>query len=355
MNEIKIKVDMRCEKAARDHNEDDCCLIANLADGQPGFSPDKEIVLDDKGALLVVCDGMGGMNAGETASKIAVETIREWFMPDKLTAEMMSKPELVKQHIVNAIVDADNRIKKEGESDREKEGMGSTVVLAWITGTRAYISWCGDSRAYCFNTADGLKQLSHDHSYVQELVDSGLLSEDLAFDHPQNNIITRNLGDPNGDACPDIKDYELRDGDLIMLCSDGLCGVLRDSEIETVMRRNTGSVRSCRDALWDAARNAGWHDNVTVELCQILSGCPQTTAKLSDKRQTGKLSVSKWLLIVIFLAGMIAGYLLCIGVTSCRSSQKTEVRQKDSVQKETLREDSVQEKTMQEDSVREEI
>ena len=182
---------------------------------------------------------MGGMNAGETASKIAVETIREWFMPDKLTAEMMSKPELVKQHIVNAIVDADNRIKKEGESDREKEGMGSTVVLAWITGTHAYIAWCGDSRAYCFNTADGLKQLSHDHSYVQELVDSGLLSEDLAFDHPQNNIITRNLGDPNCEACPDIKDYELRDGDLIMLCSDGLCGVLRDSEIETVMRRNT--------------------------------------------------------------------------------------------------------------------
>ncbi|MDR0614152.1 MAG: protein phosphatase 2C domain-containing protein, partial [Dysgonamonadaceae bacterium] len=139
-------------------------IIANLANGQPGFSPDKEIVLDDKGALLVVCDGMGGMNAGETASKIAVETIRKWFMPDKLTVEMMSNSELVKQHIVIAIVDADNRIKKESESDREKEGMGSTVVLAWITGTRAYIAWCGDSRAYCFNTADGLKQLSHDHS-----------------------------------------------------------------------------------------------------------------------------------------------------------------------------------------------
>jgi serine/threonine protein phosphatase PrpC len=303
---------MRCEKAGRDHNEDDCCLIVNLADGQPGFKPDREFLLDKKGAMLVVCDGMGGMNAGEAASKRAVETIREWFMPDNLTGETTTAPEAVRKYIAKAIVDADGRIKNESKSDKAKEGMGSTVVMAWIIGERVYVGWCGDSRAYRFNPVDGLVRLSHDHSYVQELADSGTLSEELAFDHPHGNIITRSLGDPKGTARPDVKDYDLRNGDVIMLCSDGLCGVLRDDEIEKIIRNHTKSMRACRDALWEAACNAGWHDNVTVELCQILSGCSQNAEPTDNKESnTGKqINKQMWMvtLIVTLLLGLLGGY-----------------------------------------------
>ena len=143
-------------------------------------------------------------------------------------------------------------------------------MLAWLIDEKVYVGWCGDSRAYKYNPSRGFVQLSHDHSYVQELVDSGKLSPELAFDHPNNNIITRSLGDPRGVAQPDVKVFSLEEYDVIMLCSDGLCGVLRDHEMEQLISGHQSSMVSCRDALWEAARNAGWHDNVTIALAQIM-------------------------------------------------------------------------------------
>lgn len=316
---------MRSEEAGRDHNEDNCCMIPILSSGKQEFNPETEFTLDKKGALLVVCDGMGGMNAGEVASARAVTTIAEWFSPGALTEDKMSNPEAIRRHITQAIVDADSRIKKEGKSDKSKEGMGSTIVLSWVTGEQMYIGWCGDSRAYRFNPVDGLKRLSRDHSYVQELVDAGSLSEDLAFDHPHSNIITRSLGDVNSVARPEIREYSLRNGDIIMLCSDGLCGVLRDHEIESVMQANTRSIRACRDALWEAARNAGWHDNVTIELCQIVSGCsqnavaaPPDATETQEPQKPGDLCTahvkkskrSLYIGIAALFAGLVGGYFL---------------------------------------------
>ena len=148
--------------------------------------------------------------------------------------------------------------------------MGSTIVMVWLLDGKAYVGWCGDSRAYKYNPQNGLSQMSHDHSYVQELVDSGKLSPELAFDHPNGNIITRSLGDPRGAAQPDVKVFNLSENDEILLCSDGLCGVLRNNEIEKVLQNNTTSMVGSRDALWEAARAAGWHDNVTIILAQIM-------------------------------------------------------------------------------------
>jgi len=258
---------------------------------------------------------MGGMNAGEVASQLAVDTIKEWFMPERLTNEVTATSEHIIRHIENAIIAADAKIKDEGVKDKEKEGMGSTIVLAWIIGQSVFIGWCGDSRAYQFNPADGLKRLSHDHSYVQELVDTQQLTEEMAFNHPNSNIITRCLGDTSGTAIPDVKEYPLFEGDVIMLCSDGLNGVLRDHEMETVIRKNTGNMAACRDALWNAADNAGWTDNVTIGLCRIVSGGAQKTDTSADTA-VHKTTVKKskktlwWLLAVLFgalLAGFIAG------------------------------------------------
>ena len=292
-NGIRLIMAARCEAAGRPSNEDNFQLTDNLSVEQWGFMTDNEVALNKKGAIMIVCDGMGGMNAGEVASQLAVETIKKWFSPDRLTSEVTANAASIKKHIENAVVAADAQIKSEGKKDVNKEGMGSTVVLAWIIGQSAYIGWCGDSRAYRFNPTNGLKLLSHDHSYVQELVDSGLLSEALAFDHPNNNIITRCLCDQIQTAAPDIQTYPLYDGDVIMLCSDGLSGVLRDHEIEAVMRENANSMAACRDALWDAAHSAGWHDNVTIGLCRIVSGCEQLVTR-AESVPSAKASAKKW-------------------------------------------------------------
>ena len=315
MSNIKFIMAARCEAAGRPNNEDNFQLTDDLSGDQWSFVTDTEVDLGEKGALLIVCDGMGGMNAGEVASKVAVETVKEWFASERLTEEVVAASESIVQHIEQAIVAADTQIKEEGATDKEKEGMGSTIVLAWVIGQSVFVGWCGDSRAYRFNPADGLKLLSHDHSYVQTLVDAGQLSAELAFDHPNSNIITQCLGDPRQAAEPDVREYPLHDGDVIMLCSDGLCGVLRDRVMEAVMRENPENMAACRDALWDAARNAGWYDNVTIGLCRIVSGSDRKMAQPTDDPALPKPAKKRrWRWIVSLLAGFIAGLLAGIAI-----------------------------------------
>lgn len=224
---------------------------------------------------MVVSDGMGGMNAGDVASEIAVNTVKDFFVSEKITDTVLKSEDSIWKFIKTVIVEADKRIKTEGERDKNKEGMGATIVIAWILNGKAYIGWCGDSRAYLFNPNCGLKQVSKDHSYVQELVDNGLLKPELAFDHPNSNIITRSLGEPNQKANPDFVTVDLCNDDIIMICSDGLCGVLRDNEMEAVIAQNSDDMQKCREALFEAAKNADWTDNTTVTLCKIVSGCPK--------------------------------------------------------------------------------
>lgn len=267
---LKIRLAARCEAAGRTENEDNYQVAENLSVSNAGFITDKVFTLGNKGTLLLVCDGMGGMNAGEVASAIGVETIKNLFAPQLLTNDIFSSDDSVCMYLKRAIIKADSRIKEEANKDDAKRGMGSTAVVAWLLGQKVYVAWCGDSRCYRYNPASGLEQLSHDHSYVQDLVDTGQLSADLAFDHPNKNIITRSLGDPRGAAKPDAKVYDLHKGDIIMLCSDGLSDSLRDSEIEQSIGRSIASMESCRDALWNDSKQAGWHDNVTIVLAQVL-------------------------------------------------------------------------------------
>ena len=267
---IKFRLAARCEAAGRPNNEDNFQVDADLSADHWEFQRDKVVSLSEKGALLLVCDGMGGMNAGEVASNIAVETVKQRFSNSNFSHEELSSDEQRCDFIRRVIQEADANIKQEGKIDPSKSGMGSTIVLAWLIDEKVYVGWCGDSRAYKYNPERGFVQLSHDHSYVQELVDSGKLSPELAFDHPNNNIITRSLGDPRGAAQPDVKIFPLEENDVILLCSDGLCGVLRDNEMEQVIAGHQNSMDSCCHALWEAAKNAGWHDNVTIALAQIM-------------------------------------------------------------------------------------
>ena len=163
----------------------------------------------------------------------------------------------------------------------------------------------------------GLERLSHDHSYVQELVDAGKLTEELAFDHPNNNIITRSLGDPRGAAQPDTKEFDLYDQDIILLCSDGLCGTLRDNEIAELIKQHQTSMQECRDALWDADEAAGWTDNTTIALAQIISGGKVATTANKTATASTDISTSKAKLIAankrlkLILSGVVFIILLC--------------------------------------------
>lgn len=332
-NNIIFRMAARCEAAGRPNNEDNYQVDENLSDNKWGFTADKELSLSEKGALLVVCDGMGGMNAGEVASAIAVNTIKKWFDAERLTDEILSNDKLRLQYIQDAIQAADEAIKQDSKQNPEHEGMGSTIVMAWLLGKKVYLGWCGDSRAYRYNSKTGLVRLSHDHSYVQELVDAGKLTEELAFDHPDNNIITRSLGDPRGKAQPDTRVFDLANEDIILLCSDGLCGCLRDKQIETVISNNQTSMQQLRDALWQADEAAGWHDNVTIVLAQILSGAMEmpasekkmmsdSKAKLIGKNRRLKIIITCLVLLIVIVIGVFGGlYLYKQGRFSCSDTE----------------------------------
>ena len=290
MKDIKFTLAARCEAAGRESNEDNYQIIADIATDRHGFTANEELTSGNLGTLLVVCDGMGGMNAGEVASAIAVQTVKDCFCKSKITKDALARPE---KFITTAIQAADAAIKAESKRNPATEGMGSTIVLVWLLHGKAYIGWCGDSRAYRYNAVSGLERLSHDHSYVQELVDAGSITEELAFFHPNNNIITRSLGDPRGAAQPDVRAFDIQQGDIYLLCSDGLCGCLQDHQIQEVIEQHHATVSECRDALWAADEAAGWHDNVTTILAQITAGGIPPVKHVADTPADKSVSASK--------------------------------------------------------------
>ena len=176
----------------RTNNEDNLCAISNLDVKDSTWVNNDICQLGRKGALLVVADGMGGMNAGEVASEIAVSVVKERFTHE-VSDEILKSDESIVKFMNESIVLADNTIKKEGKQRPEAKGMGTTIVIAWLYEGKLFVSWCGDSRAYIFNPSMGLFQISKDHSYVQELVDKGIVKPEDAFDFPESNVITRCL------------------------------------------------------------------------------------------------------------------------------------------------------------------
>lgn len=267
-------------------------------------------ILSDEGMIMVVADGMGGMNAGEVASDIAVQTVREFFTSRKITSELSSSFEKRRDYLEKAIKECDKRIKEDARKNPDHEGMGSTIIIAWIANGEATISWLGDSRAYRYNPASGLELLSKDHSYVQELVDKGAITYDQSFDHPQGNIVLRSLGDSSSKPKPESRNFTVSENDLFILCSDGLSGVLRDRKstdpitglpypeenIEDIVVENFDDINRCREALFEAAERGEWYDNVTAVLCKILSvedSNPQSTDDSPKKIANADCAINK--------------------------------------------------------------
>lgn len=293
MNSIKLRIAAKTDVGlVRDNNEDNFQASSDLSIEPMRWVNNEICSLGEKGALLVVADGMGGMNAGEVASELAIETVRSAFRPQNLTEEVMKNRFSIEKFMNSVIVDADQRIKAEAKSHSESRGMGTTIVIAWLLNGKLYVSWCGDSRAYIYNPQAGLHQISKDHSYVQSLIDKGSISKEDAFDYPESNIITRCLSDSPTKAKPEslLQPYDVCDNDIIMLCTDGLSGMIRDIEIEDIIRKNEHDMDICSDVLIQAACDAEGADNITICLCQILQGgnvCNPKVFEAYDKRISG--------------------------------------------------------------------
>lgn len=275
MSTLKFRIAAKTDVGlVRTNNEDNFQAASDLSSKQMHWVNNEICSLSDKGALLVVADGMGGMNAGEVASALAIETIKDFFTPDKLTQSVIKDRFSVEKFMKEAIIAADERIKRKAKDDPETRGMGTTIVIGWILKGKLYVSWCGDSRAYVYNPAVGLHQITKDHSYVQGLVDKGIISKEDAFDYPDNNIVTRSLSDATIKVKPEslLKPYDLCDNDIVLLCTDGLSGMIRDYEMEDVIRKHEQNMIELTDALIKAACDASGADNITICLCQILKG-----------------------------------------------------------------------------------
>ena len=223
--------------------------------------------------LFMVSDGMGGHAAGEVASSIAVETVGE------------QAPGTADDVLLGAAVEAANMaVIEAAEQGIGKPGMGCTATAVIIEKNKMAVAHVGDSRAYVLREGT-LVRVTHDHSYVEELVDSGQITADEARTHPSRSIITRALGsDP--DMYADHFSLEVNDGDRIILCSDGLSSMISDAEIESVAV-SSATPQQAADNLVAAALTAGGADNVTVVVVDVLNDGLADAARRRLVRRAG--------------------------------------------------------------------
>lgn len=206
--------------------------------------------------LLVVADGMGGHRAGDFASRFTVEVLAEEVQNCKET-----HPETI---LGNSIQAANERLLEEAETDNRLEGMGTTLVAATIMDHVLYFANVGDSRLYLINKE--IRQLSKDHSMVEEMVRLGGLTEEEAKHHPDKNIITRAIG-VKQKVEPDFFEYRLKGGDIILMCSDGLTNMVDDDEIFQIVKSARDIVEAVESLIQRANENGG-SDNIGVVLAQ---------------------------------------------------------------------------------------
>lgn len=206
--------------------------------------------------LFVVADGMGGAQGGEIASRTAVETF-ENGLRDGLPIE---------EALAELVIEANRRIHELSRSEGGKAGMGTTLTSAYASEDGVAIAHVGDSRAYLIRDGE-LTRLSKDHSLVGELVRQGKITEDEAEHHPQRNIITRALG-PDPEVTPDTLTQPARDGDVFLICSDGLHSMTGEFRIGEMLAEG-GSLQELGHRLIDAANAAGGRDNISVVLFRV--------------------------------------------------------------------------------------
>lgn len=210
--------------------------------------------------LLIVADGMGGHNAGDYASKFVVQVLKK-----ELAKSREDGPRAM---LKKAIASANHQLIAESKTDAKLEGMGTTLVAATVIEHTLYFANVGDSRLYLLN--DEIRQLSKDHSLVQEMVRLGGLNAEEAKHHPDKNIITRAIG-VKEDIEIDFFEYRLKEGDIILMCTDGLSNMVEDEEIFQIVRSSRDVVEAV-EQLIERANSNGGKDNIGVIVAEPFAG-----------------------------------------------------------------------------------
>ena len=229
-------------------------------------------LLNCAGGLFIVADGMGGHAAGEVASEMAVQIVSSELgsLRGLSDAEAASR-------MRSAIRKANAAIFDRTLAEHDKRGMGTTTTVMVLFSRRYLIGQVGDSRAYLLRDGD-LLQLTKDHSYVQEQVDAGLLTPEQARTHPYSNVITRCVG-ANEDVAPDIYFGNLERGDVVLLASDGLTGMLEDQQLATIMGAEENPETCVNKMIADANRRGGL-DNITAIVIRVDDVEAQNTGEM---------------------------------------------------------------------------
>ena len=243
--------------------------------------------------LFTVADGMGGHEAGEVASEITINTLND-LAPQSADAEALAR----------AVVAANLNVIKAPSQGVGREGMGTTLTAAILEKERLVIAQVGDSRAYLLHNGS-LQQLTRDHSLMADMIEAGQLTEAEARVHPNRSVITRAIGsDPH--MQPDLYELNVETGDRLLLCSDGICGMIEDHEIASIMRQ-APSAQSCADQLVEAALAAGGFDNATAVVVDV-----EGFKAVREKKQARKSKALAIGVIVCLLAALacavFAGY-----------------------------------------------
>jgi protein phosphatase len=250
---------------------------AGLSDvGRKRSSNEDSFAIDSGHNLFVVADGMGGHVAGEVASRLAVESIerhisgsdprKEPTLPASLRSPSQEEASLPipARRVLTAIRLANHEIVRSVKRDRSMRGMGTTVVATLIEGSHAYIGSVGDSRVYLVRGST-IQQLTSDHTFVNEQVQAGAISEAEARKHPARNILTRAVGSQE-EVEADLVEQELEEGDVLLHCSDGLSSMAEDEEILQALLGGQEDLPAGCKQLIDLANSHGGDDNVTVVL-----------------------------------------------------------------------------------------
>ena len=212
---------------------------------------------EDKIRLLILADGMGGYNAGEVASRMAVESAKDYI--HKHFAKNKDSKEKLEALLKDAIEYANSVVYKKAQSKENLRGMGTTLDVCLIYNSRIYIGHVGDSRVYRIRK-EFMRRLTKDHSYVQTLVDDGTITKEEAYSHPKKNMLTKALGCVET-VEPDVYTKTFIKDDIILMCSDGLTNMIREEEIFKIIKQDK---EKATENLVKQANDNGGLDNITV-------------------------------------------------------------------------------------------
>jgi protein phosphatase len=266
---------------SRTHNEDDFAICKDLSEKKWGFKRGEILSLPKLGALLIVADGMGGENAGEVASNLAQATVKEDFDQLEEAPETAAEREDL---LAKSILRAHQAVVNHQHKNLDTAGMGTTLVVAWVIEDSVHVAWSGDSRCYIYNGYKPLYPFTDDHSLVWQMVEENQMTPEEARVHPESNIVTQSLGDEKNPPQPSVKTTKLYKGNRLILCSDGLNGMLSDQQIESVLEEG-GTIDETCGKLVKAANDAGGEDNITCLMVEIHEGAEPSEADLAAQSE----------------------------------------------------------------------